>query len=95
MTRDLGYQVEVFDKEEALRYFKSSDYKKDCRINAYPTYTEYHGINRTPVGFLTVDLDLKDFGSEKVSKKTKLVVKIDTGFSRKDCCSLRYGILYR
>jgi hypothetical protein len=67
MTKDIGYQVEVFNKEEALGYFKSSDYK-DCRINAYPTYTEYHGINRTPVSFLMVDLDLKDFGRENVSK---------------------------
>jgi hypothetical protein len=76
MTKDLGYQLEVFSKEEALRYFKSSDYK-DCRINAYPPYTEYHGINRTPISFLMVDLDLKDFGEkvkpvflEKALKKT-------------------------
>ncbi|MFL6324875.1 MAG: hypothetical protein ACJ72C_08935 [Nitrososphaeraceae archaeon] len=31
MTRQLGYQVEIFNKEEALEYFKSSNYK-DCRI---------------------------------------------------------------
>jgi hypothetical protein len=72
MTKDIGYQLEAFNKEEALRYYKSSDYK-DCRINAYPPYTEYHGINRTPVSFLTVDLDLKDFGTEKVPKKTNLL----------------------
>jgi hypothetical protein len=72
MTRDLGYQAEVFNEEGALQCFKSSHYK-DCRINAYPTYTEYHGINRTPVSFLTVDLDLKDFGTEKVPKKTNLL----------------------
>jgi hypothetical protein len=41
MTKDLGYQVEVFDKQEALSYFKSSRYE-DCRINAYPPFTEYH-----------------------------------------------------
>ena len=64
MTKDTGYQLEVFNKEEALGYFKSSNYN-DCRINAYPTYTEYHGINRTPISFLMFDLDLKDFG-EKV-----------------------------
>ena len=61
MTKELGYQVEVFSKEEALGYFKSSNYE-DCRINAYPPFTEYHGINRTPISFLMVDLDLKDFG---------------------------------
>jgi hypothetical protein len=63
MTKDLGYQVEVFNREEALEYFKSSNYK-DCRINAYPSFTEYQGINRTPISFLMVDLDLKDFGGQ-------------------------------
>ena len=33
MTRQLGYQIEVFNKEEVLEYFKSSNYE-DCRINA-------------------------------------------------------------
>ena len=61
MTKELGYQVEVFSKQEALGYFKSSNYE-DCRINAYPPFTEYQGINRTPISFLMVDLDLKDFG---------------------------------
>ncbi len=67
MTRDLGYQVEVFNKQEALSYFKSSRYE-DCRINAYPSFTEYEGINRTRISFLMVDLDLKSF-----SRKEKLL----------------------
>ena len=46
VTRQLGYQVEIFDKGEALGYFKSSNYE-DCRINAYPSFTSYHGINMT------------------------------------------------
>ncbi|MGB8025057.1 MAG: hypothetical protein WCF06_12150 [Nitrososphaeraceae archaeon] len=82
MTKELGYQVEVFSKEEALGYFKSSNYQ-DCRINAYPPFTEYQGINRTPISFLMVDLDLKDFGgrvegggeleySKKKEEKTSL-----------------------
>jgi hypothetical protein len=58
MTKQLGYQVEVFNREEALEYFKNSNYE-DCRINAYPPFTEYQGINRTPISFLVVDLDLK------------------------------------
>ena len=74
MTKDIGYQLEVFNKEEALRYYKSSEYN-DCRINAYPPYTEYHGINRTPVSFLMVDLDLKDFGKGNVSKEPKLFLQ--------------------
>jgi hypothetical protein len=70
MTKQLGYQAEVFNKEEALEYFKDSHYE-DCRINAYPSFTEYHGINRTPISFLMVDLDLKDFSGEHPEKKGK------------------------
>jgi hypothetical protein len=71
MSKQLGYQVEVFNKEEALEYFKSSNYE-DCRINAYPSFTEYHGINRTPVSFLMVDLDSKDFANEAIKGKSVL-----------------------
>jgi Primase X len=60
MTKALGYQKEVFNKHELLAYFKTSDYK-DCRINAYPAYTEYNGINLTAPSFIMIDLDLKDF----------------------------------
>jgi hypothetical protein len=77
MTKDLGYQVEVFNKNEALEYFKSSRYE-DCRINAYPPFTEYQGINRTPISFLMVDLDLKDFGErqkENSKKKGKTLLE--------------------
>jgi hypothetical protein len=74
MTKQLGYQVEVFNKEEVLEYFKSSNYE-DCRINAYPSFTEYHGINRTPISFLMVDLDSKDFRREEDSKKKELLEK--------------------
>ena len=67
MTKRSGYQIEVFNKEEILGYFKESNYK-DCRINAYPSFTEYRGINTTPVSFLMVDLDLKDIADEKKGK---------------------------
>jgi hypothetical protein len=70
MTRQLGYQVEVFNKEKALEYFKDSNHE-DCGINAYRSFTEYHGINRTPVSFLMADLDLKDFLGEHPEKKGK------------------------
>ena len=72
MTRDLGYQIEVFNKQEALEYFKSSRFE-DCRINAYPPFTEYQGINRTPISFLIVDIDLKDFG--RGDSKRKIIRK--------------------
>ena len=71
MTKKLGYQVEVFNKEEALEYFKTSSYE-DCRINSYASFTEYHSINRTPISFLMIDLDLKDFAYEKKTGKAVL-----------------------
>ena len=86
MTKDLGYQVEVFNREESLEYFKSSGYK-DCRINAYPPFTEYQGINRTPISFLMVDLDLKDFGGrieggEDDSKKKKGKILLEKALNK-------------
>jgi hypothetical protein len=68
MTKQLGYQVEVFNKEEALEQFKNSNYE-DCRMNAYPSFTEYDGINRTATSFLMVDLDSKDFSDQGNSNK--------------------------
>ena len=69
MTKTLGCQKEVFNKQETLAHFKASNYQ-DCRINAYPSYTEYAGINLTPPSFIMIDLDLKDFGYsyEKLEK---------------------------
>ncbi|MDR4512515.1 MAG: DNA primase noncatalytic subunit PriX [Nitrososphaeraceae archaeon] len=57
MTRKLGYQKEVFSREETLKYFQESDYL-DCRINAFPSFTEYKGIQRYPPDLLFVDLDI-------------------------------------
>jgi hypothetical protein len=68
MTKALGRQKEVFN-EEALAYFKASNYQ-DCRINAYPAFTDYQGINFTAPSFIIIDLDLKDFESQEVLDKT-------------------------
>jgi hypothetical protein len=68
MTKQLGYQLEVFNKQEALEQFKNSNYE-DCRINAYPSFTEYDGINRTAISFLMADLDLKDLADEGKKEK--------------------------
>ena len=64
MTKRLGYQKEVFSKQEVLNFFKLSHYE-DCRINAYPSFTNYHGINRVEPRFLIIDLDLRDFGNSR------------------------------
>jgi hypothetical protein len=82
MTKALGYQKEVFNKHELLAYFKASNYH-DCRINAYPAYTEYRGINLTAPSFIMIDLDLKDFdlSIEKLDKiLNKTLTKITDAF---------------
>jgi hypothetical protein len=53
-------QVTVYDKNSILKYFKAANYL-DCRINAYPSYTNYKGINRQAPNFIMCDFDLKDF----------------------------------
>ncbi|MGE5634287.1 MAG: hypothetical protein ACM3VV_03580, partial [Deltaproteobacteria bacterium] len=60
MTKKLGYQKEVFSKEEALQFFKESDFI-DCRINAFPSYTEYKGLQRYPPDLIFIDIDKNDF----------------------------------
>src|SRR5688500_9399459 len=64
MTKKLGYQKEVFSKEEALQYFKESDFI-DCRIKAFPSFTDYKGIQRYPSDFIFIDLDKNKFKTEK------------------------------
>ncbi|MGD1837092.1 MAG: DNA primase noncatalytic subunit PriX [Nitrososphaeraceae archaeon] len=64
MTKKLGYQKEVFSKDEALQYFKESNYI-DCRINAFPSFTDYKGIQRYPPDFIFIDLDRNNFKTEK------------------------------
>jgi hypothetical protein len=79
MTKALGYQKEVFNVQEVLEYFSGSNYE-DCRINAYPSFTKYDGINRTPPSFLMIDIDLKDFGSkDKLDRAmNRVLIKIET-----------------
>jgi len=48
-------QVEVFSKEEALQYFKESDYV-DCRISAFGQYE----IEKEKPNLIFVDLDQKN-----------------------------------
>jgi hypothetical protein len=72
MTKALSYQKETFNVKEALEYFRASNYE-DCRINAYPSFTKYNGINRTSPSFLMIDIDLKDFATKD---------KLDTALNR-------------
>ncbi|MGI9011908.1 MAG: hypothetical protein ACR2F1_12070 [Nitrososphaeraceae archaeon] len=66
MTKKLEYQKRyqkgVYSREEALEYFEESDFI-DCRINAFPYYTEYKGVQRYPPNIIFIDLDKNDFKS--------------------------------
>jgi|SRR6185437_5482241 len=53
---------EIFEKCELANFI-------DCRINAYPEYTEFEGIIRYPPNFIFIDLDLANFSKYKDSKK--------------------------
>ena len=66
MTKRLGYQIEVHSKHELLNCLEESNYE-DCRINAYPSFTNYHGINRVAPSFIMIDLDLRDFANGRGS----------------------------
>jgi hypothetical protein len=51
-----GRQVVVYNRDYALAWFKAADWL-DCKINAYPKYIEWNGINRQAPNFIFIDLD--------------------------------------
>jgi hypothetical protein len=57
-------QVLVHNNNEALARFNQANFL-NCKVNAYPYYTEHHGINRQSPNFIFVDLDLSHFNSSK------------------------------
>jgi hypothetical protein len=57
-----GRQILVYSKAEAIAIFKKASLL-DCRINAYPNYTGFGGINRQAPNFIFIDLDLFRFDS--------------------------------
>jgi Primase X len=63
-TKTLARQYVVYSREEALARFKQSNLL-DCRINAYPNYTAYNGINRQPPNFIFIDIDRSLFTTDK------------------------------
>ena len=54
-----GRQIVVFNRMEAFARFKQAN-GLDCRINAYPNYVEWKGMNRQAPNFIFIDLDSKD-----------------------------------
>ncbi len=77
MTKALESRKVAFNIQEVLEYFRASNYE-DCRINAYPSFTKYDGINRTAPSFLMIDINLKDFAS-----KDKLVRAMNRDFLKR------------
>ena len=63
-TKTLSRQYTVYSKKEAIARFKQSNLL-DCRINAYPDYTEFKGINRQPPNFIFIDIDRCLFKTDK------------------------------
>ena len=63
MTKSIGYQLEIFDKQSALNYFRSSNYI-DFRINSYFLHKLLWN-KQSCTYFIMIDLDLKDFDYSK------------------------------
>ena len=59
-----GSQVLVFSEQEVAQKFAAAN-MLDCRINAYPYYTQYKEINRQAPNFIFIDLDRSNFTTEK------------------------------
>ena len=63
---------------------KKSNYL-DCRINGFPSYTEYKGIQRYPPDFIFIDLDQNSFKTDKSFKlalsKTLKNIKEKLGYN--------------
>jgi hypothetical protein len=55
-------QVLVYSKDQAFAKFRQGIFV-DSRINAYPSYTEWKGLNRQAPNFLFIDLDISGFKS--------------------------------
>jgi Primase X len=73
-----GKQVLVYGQDQALVKFREA-MLLDCRINAYPSYTEWKGQNRQAPNFLFMDLDSSRFISiealNRALKKTLNLIK--------------------
>src|SRR5919199_2668216 len=72
-------QVPINNIDEAYIRFEEANFT-DCRINAYPAFTNYKGLNRQAPNFVMCDLDITKFRTQKLllkslHKTTKNVAK--------------------
>ena len=76
MTSISNGQFSVNSQEEVLQKCERANFT-DCRINAYPQYTDYKGIVRFPPTFVFIDLDLANFNYDrkKIDKALKATLK--------------------
>ena len=78
-------QIEVFQKKKHYTYFEESNFL-DCRINGFPSYTEYKGIQRYPPDFIFIDIDRitsktdKSFENALSKTKKNIKEKLDMGY---------------
>jgi hypothetical protein len=71
MTYRLGRQIFVHSIDEAIRYYRESEFL-DCRINAYPPppltlCTKYLGSGLSP-NLIMIDIDRSRFATERAYK---------------------------
>ena len=78
-----GGQFTVYNKHEAFSQFKRGGFI-DCKINGYPRYTEWNGINRQAPNFIFIDLDLSGFISR---------LALDRAFKRRCTMSNRNWVM--
>jgi hypothetical protein len=64
MTKKSNGQITVYGREEALQYFKESEFQ-DCRINAYRYSSSFNSIEQWTPDLLFIDIDKNDFKSDR------------------------------
>jgi Primase X len=67
MTKKSNGQIVIYAKEEALQYFKESEFK-DCRINAFRYSSSINSIEQWIPDLLFIDIDKSDFKSDRSCK---------------------------
>ena len=91
-----GKQIPVYNIEEIYSIFEQANFI-DCRINAYPDYTNYQGLNRQAPNFVMCDLDITKFRTEKLllrtlNKTTENIAKDSRLYSKSNCIIYRRWI---
>jgi hypothetical protein len=70
-TKTLGKQITVYSKQESIARFKQSNLM-DCRINAYPDYTEFKTwLTQNICGLEVINNVIICLIQEKNNEKTK------------------------